>query len=136
MLVNPDPKAKSVIHFPEDTTIPITVTLENIESDRCLASDVNTPPEILRKLAASCDRSIRESLASHPNIPIDLLWELGAQFPDKLLQNPKFKRLLWENSVFLQQMPYKTAANLFFHRSSPDKLREILLNYYPALIDY
>jgi hypothetical protein len=136
MLVNPDPKAKSVIHFSEDTTIPITVTLKNIESDRCLARDVNTAPEILRELATSRDRSILASLASHPNLPIDLLWELGAQFPDKLMQNPKFEKLVWENSVFLKQMPYKTAANLFFHRSTPDRLREILLNYYPALMDY
>jgi hypothetical protein len=136
MLVNPDPKAKDVIYFPKDTTIPITVTLENIESDRCLAENINTPPEILRELAASRDRSIRESLASHPNIPIDLLWELGAQFPGKLLENPTFKRLISEKSVFIKQMPYKTAANLFFHRSTPEKLRENLLNYYPALMDY
>jgi hypothetical protein len=136
MLVNPNPKAKNFIHFPEDTTIPIPINLKNTESDRCLASDVNTPPEILRELADSRDHSILESLVSHPHIPMDLLWELGAQFPDKLLQNSKFEKLVGEKSVFLKQMPYKTAANLFFYRSTSDQLREILLNYYPALMDY
>jgi hypothetical protein len=60
---------------------------------------------------------------------------LGAKFPQQLLKNPTFERLIQENPVFLKKMPFTTASVLFFEPATPDQLREKLLNYHPNLID-
>jgi hypothetical protein len=130
MLINPKRKAT------ESTSAPKSENAKNFELARALAGDVNTAPDKLRELAASRDRAVRENLVTNLNTPIDILWELGAQFPEQLLHNPKFERLIRANSIFLKQMPFKTASNLFFHKAASDRLREQLLSYHPGLMDY
>lgn len=135
MLINPKQKATES-NFISDSKDVQSFDRQKIDLVRLLASDVNTAPEILRKLATNSDRTVRENLVINSNTPIDILWELGAQFPEKLLKNPKFERLIRANSIFLRQMPFNTASNLFFHQAASDRLREQLLSYHPGLMDY
>ncbi len=71
------------------------------------ASDVNTPPEQLRQLAAQ-DIAIAQRVARNPSADLDLLLELGAKFPAELLDNPIFPLLMLENPALLSQMPIVT----------------------------
>ncbi len=135
MLINPKRKATESNSIPDPQDVK-HFDRQNIDLVRLLASDVNTAPETLRELATNSDRIVRENLVINSNTPIDILWELGAQFPDKLLKNPKFERLIRANSIFIRQMPFNTASNLFFHQAASDRLREQLLSYHPNLMDY
>jgi hypothetical protein len=75
------------------------------------ASDVNTPPEQLRRLAAQ-DTAIAQKVAQNPSTDLELLLELGAQFPTELLNNPIFPLLMLENPALLTQMPITTLRSI------------------------
>ena len=64
----------------------------------------NTSPEILAKLAHHEDKLTRQYVASNPNTPIESLEELGAEFPEEIINNPIFELVKLENpeSKFIQ----------------------------------
>lgn len=47
-------------------------------------------------------------LATNPNTPTEVLLNLGAEFPEQLLDNPVFFLLLLENLNLVEQMPVTT----------------------------
>ncbi|MGD1918207.1 MAG: hypothetical protein ACFCAD_04580 [Pleurocapsa sp.] len=61
------------------------------------AQNENTPPEILTELTTSKDKEIRRLVASNPNTPIEILEKLGEEFPDAIVDYPVFDLLLLEN---------------------------------------
>ena len=60
----------------------------DIEQTRQLAKDETTSPKILAQLATNEDYETRQSVAANPNTPTDILLNLGAEFPEELLDNP------------------------------------------------
>ena len=57
----------------------------DINISRKLARDETTAPEVLARLAKTKDRIIRKNVASNPNTSLEILLELGAEFPRELL---------------------------------------------------
>lgn len=100
----------------------------NIELKRQVASNPSTLPEELRELAKSGDRTIRQNLAANPNTPTDVLFELGAEFPEQVLENPIFSLLLLENPNLANEMPIYTLASLLKLEKVPVFLMEQALN--------
>ena len=93
-----------------------------------------TPDSRLRELAASDNAAIRKAVASNPNTPTDILWELGAEFPDQLLANPVWNLLLLENPNLFANMAHytlkrlldcETASESFFELISKDSDRRV-----------
>ena len=84
----------------------------SIELARIVASNVNTTPKLLKKLARSEDKQTRQNVASNPNTPTSIVLSLGAEFPHELLNNPVFSLLLLENPNLVEEMPAPTLATL------------------------
>ena len=57
------------------------------------AADENTPGDRLRELARNSDALVRQKVAMNPNTPTEVLLDLGAEFPNELIDNPVFD--LW-----------------------------------------
>ena len=107
-----------------------------------------TSGDRLRKLATSDDRAIRKAVTSNPNTPTDILWQLGAEFPDQLLANPVWDLLLLEHPNLFGDMPSETLESLlsratgsFFElvsRDINDKVRRVVAsnsNTPPAVLE-
>ena len=84
----------------------------SIEQERQQAQDENTAPEILAKLANSEDKITRQCVASNPNTPTEILLNLGAEFPQELLNNSIFDLLLLENSNLISEISITTLRSL------------------------
>jgi hypothetical protein len=56
----------------------------------------------------SKDIKVREAVVGNPNTPVELLFDLGAEFPSRLLANPIFMLLLLEKPDLLLDIPTKT----------------------------
>ncbi|AFY55296.1 Leucine rich repeat protein [Rivularia sp. PCC 7116] len=84
----------------------------NIELTRIVANNANTAPDFLRNLSSESDRIIRANITGNPNTPTDILFELGADFPQQLLENPVFSLLLLENPNFVADIPVATLLSL------------------------
>lgn len=67
------------------------------EIKRNIASAEDTPADILEKLSSDSDRTVRALVASNPNTPTEVLFNLGAEFPDEITANPIFNLLMLEN---------------------------------------
>ncbi|MGF1488023.1 MAG: hypothetical protein ACFBSE_13120 [Prochloraceae cyanobacterium] len=76
------------------------------------AENENTPADRLRELARNYYPAIREKVAANPNTPTDVLLDLGAEFPERLLDNPVFDLLLLENLNLAEEIPIKTLEAL------------------------
>ncbi|MEM6404238.1 MAG: hypothetical protein AAF757_29120, partial [Cyanobacteria bacterium P01_D01_bin.116] len=85
------------------------------------AASENTSPQRLTKLAES-DMEVARLVVKNPNTPLELLLELGAEFPEELLANPIFAQRLQENSSFREEIPKKTLVNLLKQPSVPTVL--------------
>ncbi|MBE9228907.1 hypothetical protein IQ264_26195 [Phormidium sp. LEGE 05292] len=86
-----------------------------------LAVADHTAPDLLKQLATDEDAEVRRAVASNPNTPQDVLLKLGKEFPDAIVTNPIFNILLLENpeSLFVRlslarssSSPSETLANL------------------------
>ncbi|MEO0841161.1 MAG: hypothetical protein AAF063_19925, partial [Cyanobacteria bacterium J06643_5] len=77
----------------------------NIELTRIVSKNANTSPQFLQHLSSSSDTLIRKHIAANPNTPTEILLELGAEFPQQLLDNPVFYLLLLENPNFVSDIP-------------------------------
>ncbi|VEP11871.1 hypothetical protein H1P_1230017 [Hyella patelloides LEGE 07179] len=96
----------------------------DIEQARQLAKDETTAPEILRELAINKDYQTRKSVAENPNTPTKILLNLGAEFPEELLDNPIFNLLSLENLNLIEELPFATKKSLLKCESVPQSLIE------------
>lgn len=77
-----------------------------------IAENAATPAEILKDLALLDNIQIRIAVVSNPNTPCDTLFQLGAEFPQELLNNPVFPLLVLENPNLGAKMPTATLVSL------------------------
>ena len=83
-----------------------------------LASDPNTPAEVLRALFApqdperltAAEEALGLALVQNPNTPKQLLLWLGQRYPQELLQNPSLSLFLLEEPGLFHQIPHNTLA--------------------------
>lgn len=114
-----------------------------------VAQSPSAPPDLLEALSGSndaarvnrgeinpldattqtSDSEIRSCVAANPNTPIDVLWRLGAEFPQNLLDNPVFLLLLLETPNLIEIVPEETLLRLFELETVPDYLCQQLLNH-------
>ena len=59
------------------------------------------------------------NLATNPNTPTEVLLNLGAEFPEQLLDNPVFFLLLLENLNLVEQMPVTTLQSILKQERVP-----------------
>ncbi|MEM8672775.1 MAG: hypothetical protein AAGF83_02715 [Cyanobacteria bacterium P01_G01_bin.67] len=78
----------------------------NIYQARQLARDENTASEILANLAKSNDYQTLQYVIANPNTPTEILFSLGAKFPEELFGNPIFDLLILENPYFIDSYYY------------------------------
>ncbi|MBF2066691.1 MAG: hypothetical protein IGS39_20080 [Calothrix sp. C42_A2020_038] len=84
------------------------------------ASDLTTPPELLRELAGSDDASVRKKVIVNPNTPTDVLLTLADEFPNIFFSNPVLSLLMLENPNFPLEIPYWTLINLLRQPQAPE----------------
>ncbi|AFY80667.1 hypothetical protein [Oscillatoria acuminata] len=101
------------------------VDTSSIEFKLRLATDPTTASNYLRKLADSGDRQIRETIAGNPNAPTELLLQLGADFPEQLLNNPIFPLLCLEELHQVDDIPLKTLCSLLKQPNVPEHFFEL-----------
>jgi hypothetical protein len=77
-----------------------------------VAKNPSTPPELLQKLAHSCHGTIRKHVTANSNTPIDVVLELGDEFPEQLLDNPIVSLLLLEYPSLVNKLPIATLMSL------------------------
>ncbi|MDJ0532220.1 MAG: hypothetical protein QNJ70_06930 [Xenococcaceae cyanobacterium MO_207.B15] len=73
-----------------------------------VAENIATPPELLSQLGSHSSEAVKKAVVSNPNTPTQTLFELGAYFPQELLENPVFNLLTLENCNFVKDIPLKT----------------------------
>ncbi|MEO1762449.1 MAG: hypothetical protein AAFR83_10835 [Cyanobacteria bacterium J06629_18] len=101
----------------------------NIELTRIVSKNANTSPQFLQHLSSSSDTLIRENIAANPNTPTEILLELGAEFPQQLLDNPIFYLLLLENPNFVSDIPIITLQSLLKLDEVPSSFLELATNH-------
>ncbi|MEM6751979.1 MAG: hypothetical protein AAF630_03165 [Cyanobacteria bacterium P01_C01_bin.38] len=80
------------------------------------------PPELLAKLYRIYNPLLRRNIASNPNVPIDLVWELILESPQEILSNPIFYQLFASNPELVKETPDETLINLLKSEHIPDSL--------------
>lgn len=66
------------------------------EARLAMAKDELTLSDVLAQLARDSEAQIRQATASNPNTPIAVLSQLGAEFPEEVIENPICKKWLLE----------------------------------------
>lgn len=69
----------------------------NIEQIRQKAQNENTSSEILAELAQIEDSLTRKYVASNPNTPVEILQKLASEFPEEIMANPILDLLILES---------------------------------------
>jgi hypothetical protein len=89
-----------------------------------LASDSETPAEVLERLAESRSRAVLEALAKNPSTPARILWRLARAFPGEVLENPVFPLLLIESPILVGDPSVDRAGLLALlrHPAAPEGL--------------
>ncbi|PHJ53887.1 hypothetical protein VF14_35555 [Nostoc linckia z18] len=90
----------------------IIALTNNLTQAELIAADSSTEPEILRELALFTDQKTRQAVASNPNTPPDVLLKLGAEFPSEFLSNLIFPLLLLENPNLVAEIPLPTLRSI------------------------
>jgi hypothetical protein len=89
-----------------------------------IATNPNTDPQLLCKIAAGKDWELRRLVASNPNTPTDILWRLGIDFPEAILSNPIFKLLQLEHINLAAEIPPATLTSLLQCEQVPSNFME------------
>jgi hypothetical protein len=90
----------------------MTTTVFPGVSDAQMAINPNTNPQLLRQIATGKDWELRQLVARNPNTPTDILWELGIDFPEAILNNPIFELLQLEQLQLAAEIPHSTLTSL------------------------
>jgi hypothetical protein len=101
-----------------------TTTVDLVASAVQMASSPNTSPELLRKIATEADWDLRRLVASNPNTPTDILWQLGIDFPEAILNNPIFELLQLERLQLVAEIPHDTLTSLLQCERVPKNFME------------
>jgi hypothetical protein len=101
----------------------------NIELERIVAQNANAAPGLLRILSSRSDNIIRKNVAGNPNTPTEILLELGAEFPEQLLDNSVFSLLLLENPNFVADIPLVTLLSLLKLDGVPPSFLELATSH-------
>jgi len=76
------------------------------------AANENTPADILRELALNEDSLVRQKVAMNPNTPTEVLLDLGAEFPNELMDNIVFHLFVLEKPNLAEEIPIKTLVSI------------------------
>ncbi len=76
-----------------------------------VANNPNATPELLRELADNEENFLRKNVAANPNAPMEVLWKLGEEFPQEVLENAVLPLLLLENPNLLEEIPQETMTS-------------------------
>jgi hypothetical protein len=101
-----------------------TTKLDPRAPDARIAINPNTNPELLRKLAVGKDWELRRLVASNPNTPTEILWQLGIDFPEAILNNPVFELLQLEHLRLAAEIPHSTLTSLLQCEQIPRSFME------------
>ncbi len=97
-----------------------------------IAIDPNSDPQSLRKIATGKDWDLRLLVASNPNTPTDILWQLGLDFPEAILSNPIFQLLQLEQLQLAAEVPHATLTSLL----QCERVPQNFMNYAVSQQDY
>jgi hypothetical protein len=89
-----------------------------------VAIDPNSDPQSLRNIATGKDWELRLLVASNPNTPTDILWQLGLDFPEAILSNPIFQLLQLEQLQLAAEVPHATLTSLLQCEQVPQNFME------------
>ncbi|OCQ99279.1 hypothetical protein BCD67_08955 [Oscillatoriales cyanobacterium USR001] len=89
------------------------------ELARFVAANLNAPISLLRELSNSKDIATRQNIAANPKTPIDVLFYLGSEFPEQLLNNPSFSLFLLDNPNLATQIPLETLRSIVRYKVVP-----------------
>ena len=89
-----------------------TQAIESRVATAQIATDPDSDPQLLRKIAIGSDWELRRLVAGNPNTPTELLWQLGLDFPEAILTNPIFRLLQLEQLQLAAEMPQATLTSL------------------------
>ena len=106
------------------TTIPIVQRASCVQ----IAIDPNSDPQLLRKIATGKDWELRLLVASNPNTPTDVLWQLGLDFPEAILSNPIFQLLQLEQLQLAAEVPPATLTSLLQCEQVPKSFMDYALS--------
>jgi hypothetical protein len=102
------------------TTKPIDPKTSSVQ----IAIDPNSDPQSLRNIATGKDWELRLLVASNPNTPTDILWQLGLDFPEAILSNPIFQLLQLEQLQLAAEVPHATLTSLLQCEQVPQNFME------------
>lgn len=89
-----------------------------------IAIDPNSDPQLLRQIATGIDWELRRLVASNPNTPTDILWQLGLDFPEAIMGNPIFQLLQLEQLELAAEVPHGTLTSLLQCEQVPQNFME------------
>ncbi|MBW4472940.1 MAG: hypothetical protein KME45_21570 [Stenomitos rutilans HA7619-LM2] len=92
---------------------------QSVELARIVSRNSYADPELLRELAASSDQEARCGVAANPNVPVEVLFKLGEEFPKQLLENPVVSLLLLENPDLFNNLPRPTVDSILKEECIP-----------------
>ena len=101
----------------------------NDDLAQIVASNVATPPELLKELAKHESKVVRKAVTSNPNTPTETLLKLGERFPQELLDNPILELLVLEDLKFLEKIPEHTLNTLIQQPKVPKFLLDYAVNH-------
>lgn len=91
-----------------------------------MAANPNTSIDLLSALAQNSDRLIRKTVIRNPNTPRDILFKLGAEFPEELINNPVWTLLFLEDPSLNGNLPLSVQQHLLYQEDVPDYLMELM----------
>lgn len=94
-------------------------TVASRTPNTAIASNPQTNPQLLQKIAIGKDWELRRLVASNPNTPTDTLWQLGIDFPEAILSNPIFELLQLEHLHLAAEIPHGTLTSLLQCKQVP-----------------
>jgi hypothetical protein len=97
---------------------------QGFASDRKLARDLTTTPEVLEQLSRSSDGPTRRAVAKNPATSKPTLLILARQFPLEVFNNPTFAWLLLEDPDLFGRLDDSVITRLLKHKDCPLTLME------------
>jgi hypothetical protein len=91
------------------------------------AASLKTSAARLTELSKSSEEEVRFEVAHNPNAPIEVLFDLGKEFPSRVLLNPIIPLLLLEDPNFFMTAPQQTLlAFLGAHEVTQDVIDAVV----------
>ncbi|AFY80668.1 hypothetical protein Oscil6304_0936 [Oscillatoria acuminata PCC 6304] len=119
-------QGKTSQNIPLETHCLSDAQLECREKMLRIAANPQTPSDSLRDLSYSSDRLIRKTVAGNPNTPRDILFKLGEEFPDALINNPVWELLFLEDPSLTRDLPLSVQHHLLYQEDVPYYLMELM----------